>query len=157
MRRTTFCLSCLVLAGTGLLIATRGASGGDADKCDRTEVVKFLREAVLGRTLAVQKMSFQWDGGKAEAEFESQTVYHDLAETAYGFSFEVTGVSTGRLYDLDKDGHRIQPGRPWQARRSPATRSASGPARRSSRGSAGSCPRPTRNPGRPARSGSSRG
>jgi hypothetical protein len=38
---------------------------------------------------------------------------YDLAETSGGFSFEATTLTKGMIYDLDKEGRRIQPGRPW--------------------------------------------
>jgi hypothetical protein len=84
MRRTGLFLGSIVLGGSGLLAAVGAACGGDHDTCDRAEVVKFLKETVIGRTLATPRMTFKWDGDKAEVELEDQFVYHDLTETAYG-------------------------------------------------------------------------
>ena len=114
MRRTILCLSSIVLGGSGLLAAAGAARGGDRDTCDRAEVVKFLKEAVIGRTLATPKTTFPWDDGKAEGEVEDQYTYHDLTETAHGFCFDVTTVSRIMFYDLDKEGRRVQPGRAWR-------------------------------------------
>jgi hypothetical protein len=68
---------------------------------------------VIGKTIATPKTTFKWDGGKAEGELEDHYVYHNLSETAHGFRFDVTTVTNATLYDLDKDGRRILPGRAW--------------------------------------------
>ena len=114
MRRTMLYSSAIVLAGFGLLVAAGQASGDDAVNGDRTEVVKFLKQAVLGRTLASPKTTFKWDENKAEVELENEQVNHDFAETAHGFSFDSTTAYKGVVYDLDKEGRRIEPGRPWR-------------------------------------------
>jgi hypothetical protein len=113
MRRTFWCLGSLVVGGFGLLLAAVPARGGDSDKCDRAEVVKFLEQAVLGRTLVMPKSTFKWDKNKAEVDLEERYTYHNLAETKHGFGFDVTNVVEGTVYDLDSSGRRITPGRPW--------------------------------------------
>ena len=113
MRRMILCLSSIVLGGSGLLITAGEASGEDPGTGDRALVVKFFKEVVIGKTLVTPKMTFKWDDNKAEGELEDQFVYHNFAETAHGFRFDVTTVTKATIYDLDKEGRRIEPGRPW--------------------------------------------
>jgi hypothetical protein len=78
---------------------------------DRVEVLRFLKEHVMGRTVATPKTVFKVDGNKLEGEYEDLTTFNNLGETEHGFSFDVTTVSKDTRYDLDKDGKRILPGR----------------------------------------------
>jgi hypothetical protein len=78
---------------------------------DRAEIVKFLKEHVMGKTLATPKTIFKVDGDKVEGEYEDRTIFNNLSETEHGFSFEVTTIMKDTRYDIDKDGKRIQPGR----------------------------------------------
>ncbi len=93
------------------------ARGGDSKKdepsqaSDRAHIVKFLKEHVMGKTVATPKTIFKVDGNKVEGEYEDQVTFNNLSETEHGFSFEVTTVSKDTRYDLDKDGKRLLPGR----------------------------------------------
>jgi hypothetical protein len=111
MRHLTISLlACAALAATGLLAADE-KSDGKSDLTDRAPVVKFFKEKVIGRTLATPKTTFKWDENKMEGEYEDQVIYNNFIETAEGFGFDVTSVSKQTLYDLDKEGKRLQPGR----------------------------------------------
>ena len=99
------------------LSALRGAYAGEKNDdpkkqtSDRVQVTKFLKEHVMGRTVATRKVTFKLDDNKMEGDYEDLTTFNNLAETAYGFSFDVTTVNKETRFDLDKAGKRIRPGR----------------------------------------------
>jgi hypothetical protein len=80
---------------------------------ERDRVVKFLKDHVIGKTLATPATTWKLDGGKVEVVMEDQTTLSNLVETANGFQFDVTSVSDTRSFDLDAQGKRIMPGRNW--------------------------------------------
>jgi hypothetical protein len=103
-------LAAAALAATGLA-AEEKKGESNSDGTDRTQVMKFLKEHVLGRTLATPKTTYQGDDNKVEGDYEDQVIYNNFAETAEGFAFDVTSVSKQTLYDLDPQGKRLSPGR----------------------------------------------
>jgi hypothetical protein len=101
------------------LSALAGASAGENkdepkdQASDRAQVVKFLKAHVIGKTIATPKTTFKLDDNKTEGDYQDLTTFTNFAETAQGFSFDVTVVSHETRYDLDKDGKRIAPGRDY--------------------------------------------
>jgi hypothetical protein len=105
---------------TAAFIATLALSsfsafpGADETKLatsDRVQVLKFLKDHVVGRTVVTPKSIFKLDNDTMEAESEDQISYTNLMESASGFSFDVTTVAKVTRYDLDKTGKRKLPGR----------------------------------------------
>jgi hypothetical protein len=78
---------------------------------DIEQVVKFFKQKVMGRTVALPKSTFKLDGDKMEGESEEQITYNNFSETADGFSFDAISVTKESRHDLDKDGRRIGPAR----------------------------------------------
>ena len=79
-------------------------------KSQRSEVISFLRNHVLGKTLLSPSSTFRIDGGKVEVVSEEQMAISGLVESPEGFAFEVTSVSKAMTYDIDKAGQRTMPG-----------------------------------------------
>ena len=104
-----------LLTGAALTGAALGAElkkgEGTIDGTDRAQVIKFFKQNVIGRTLATPKTTYKWDDNKMEGDYQDQVIYNSFTETAEGFAFDVTSVSKQTLYDLDKQGQRLQPGR----------------------------------------------
>jgi hypothetical protein len=94
-------------------LAPTARAGGETGAGDRAAVIEFLKESVIGRTVATPRMTWNRYGNKTEADIEEQSVIDNLAETARGFRFDLTFVTKGTFYDLDAEGRRILPGRPW--------------------------------------------
>ena len=112
MRHLSFVLLAYsVLTGAAIRAADEPKSNGKTIDSDRAQVTKFFKEHVIGKTLATPKTTFKWDDNKMEGDYEDQTIYNNFTETAEGFAFDVTSVSKQTLYDLDKEGKRLQPGR----------------------------------------------
>ena len=84
---------------------------GSAEASDRTDVVKFLKNHVMGKTLVTPLTANKGDGGKFEETYEDQSSFSNLVETETGFHFDLTVKAKQVVYDLDKDGKRILPGR----------------------------------------------
>ncbi len=108
MRQITITLlACAALSGTAFVVADEKKS----DASDRAQVIKFLKEHVIDKTVAAPKTSFKLDNNKLEVDSDYQTAFNNFAETREGISFDVTVVAKQTLYDLDKEGKRILPGR----------------------------------------------
>ena len=78
---------------------------------DRVRAIKFLREHVVGKTVATPETVFKYAGNKVEGVTSGTDSYTNLVETVDGFHFDVLSVSRMTNYDLDKEGKRIKPGR----------------------------------------------
>jgi hypothetical protein len=100
-------LAWAALGGTSL----RAADRTDGEATDRAHVMKFLKQHVIGKTVATAKRTDKWDDKKMEFDYEDQVTFNNFTETAEGFSFDVTTVSKTTSYDLDKSGRRVLPGR----------------------------------------------
>jgi hypothetical protein len=112
MRQLSFALlACSVLTGAAIRAADESKGDGKTNDSDRAQVTRFFKEHVIGKTLATPKTKFKWDDNKMEGDYEDQVIYNNFTETAKGFGFDVTSVSKQTLYDLDKEGKRLQPGR----------------------------------------------
>lgn len=103
--------ACATLTVVGSLAADERKAGDSAGTSDRTQVVQFLKKHVIGKTLVAPKKTFKWADNKMEGDLQGQMSYHNLTETAHGFSFHITTVTKQTLYDLDTEGKRLQPGR----------------------------------------------
>jgi hypothetical protein len=111
MRHLSFALlACAVLTAAAIR-ADEPKGDGKTNPSDRAQVTKFFKEHVIGKTLATPKTKFKWDDNKMEGDYEDQVIYNNFTETAEGFGFDVTSVSKQTLYDIDKEGKRVQPGR----------------------------------------------
>jgi hypothetical protein len=111
-RSCLFLLLATAMMAAGLaLTPERLAAGGKADASDRAQVMKFFREQVVGKTMATPPTKFPQEDDKMEGEYADRTVVNNFIETAEGFSFDWVTVSTQTLYDLDKGGKRMLPGR----------------------------------------------
>ena len=104
-------LACVALSGAAALAGDQKKRAGKSDASDRAQVMKFLKEHVIGKTVATPKRTDKWDDKKMEVVYEDQTTFNNFTETAKGFSFDMTTVGKATIYDLDKDGKRVLPGR----------------------------------------------
>jgi hypothetical protein len=84
---------------------------GAAPASDRTDVVKFLKDHVVGKTLTTPSTTSKGTDGKFEETYEDQVTFGNLVETEDGATFDVTVKAKQVVYELDKDGKRIMPGR----------------------------------------------
>jgi hypothetical protein len=91
--------------------AARGEQGPPKGLSDRARALKFLREHVIGKTVATPETVVKYAGNKVEGVASGTDSYTNLIETADGFHFDVVSVSKLTNYDLDKDGKRVKPGR----------------------------------------------
>ncbi len=80
---------------------------------ERAQVIKFLKEHVIGKTLATAPVTFKIDDGKIEVTGEDHTSFSNFAETPEGYLFDVISVSKVTSFDLDTSGKRVSPGRDW--------------------------------------------
>jgi hypothetical protein len=94
------------------LFAISAARSDDPkDESDRARVVRFLKAHVIGRTVATPTTTFKLHDNTMEGEYADRTSYSQFAETATGFQFDMTIVSTETRYELDKAGKRTGPGK----------------------------------------------
>jgi hypothetical protein len=80
---------------------------------DRVQVIKFLKEHVIGKTVATSKTTFKLDDNTMEGEYQDLTTFNNFAETAQGFRFDMTIMSKETRYDLNKEGKRLAPSRDY--------------------------------------------
>jgi hypothetical protein len=81
------------------------------ESSDRAQLVKFLKEHVIGKTVATPKTTFKLHDNKMDAEYEDRSTFNNFTETANGFAFDITTESKEMRYELDKAGKRIGAGR----------------------------------------------
>jgi hypothetical protein len=74
---------------------------------ERTQVIKFLKDHVIGKTVVAAPVSTYTDQGRIEGVYEDQTFFSNLVEKADGFCFDLTAIFMGTLYELDK-GQRVK-------------------------------------------------
>jgi hypothetical protein len=74
-----------------------------------SQVVKFLKDHVIGKTVVAAPVTTRIDQGRTEGVYEDQTFFSNLVEKAQGFSFDLTVIFRGTLYQVDKGGQRGQP------------------------------------------------
>jgi hypothetical protein len=106
MPRNTFAVVAVLI-----FVAPAVVADDKSDAGDRTHVVKFFKEHIIGKTLATPKTTFKLHDNKMEGVYEDQTSFTNFTETAQAFSFDVTTVSKETRYELDKDGKRVGTGR----------------------------------------------
>ena len=104
-------LVCAAVSGFAFLAAGEPKANRKAAASDRAQVIAFLKEHVIGKTVAMPKRTDPWEGNKMEVDYEDQMTFNSFAETATGFGFDVTTVMKMTSYDLDKAGKRALPGR----------------------------------------------
>jgi hypothetical protein len=110
-RKMITVLACAALSALTCVAADENKDAAKDEASDRAQVTKFLKKHVIGKTVATPKTTFKVDDNKMEGDYEDLTTFNNFAETAQGFSFDVTTVSKETRYDLDRDGKRILPGR----------------------------------------------
>jgi hypothetical protein len=106
-------LACSALSVPASVAADDKTDDAKGEASDRAQVIKFLKDHVIGKTVATPKTTFRLDDGKMEGDYQDLTTFTNFAETAQGFSFDVTVLSKETRYDLDKDGKRLSPGRDY--------------------------------------------
>jgi hypothetical protein len=109
-------LSVGFVLAVGLVVCglSRGQVRGKEEqpkKSDRARALKFLREHVVGKTVATQDTIIKYAGNKVEGVSSGTDSYTNLVETDDGFKFDVVTVSKLTNYDLDNEGKRVKPGR----------------------------------------------
>jgi hypothetical protein len=107
MKATIFTTLALGFGGIAAAVADEPKVATD----DRSHVVKFLKDHVIGKTVATPKSIHKLDHDTMESETEDQIAFTNFAESAQGFSFDITMLGKAMRYDLDKDGKRKLPGR----------------------------------------------
>jgi hypothetical protein len=104
-------LACAALSVLSCASADQELAEAKDEASDRVQVTTFLKEHVIGKTVATPKVTFQLHDNKMEGDYEDLTTFNNFAETAHGFSFDVTIVSKETRFEMDKAGKRVQPGR----------------------------------------------
>ena len=100
-----------LLACITLSLPALATTDEKAQASDRVEVTKFLKDHVLGKTVAFPKTTIKLDDNSMESESVEQNTFNNFTESGQGFSFDLTLVNKETRFDLDKDGKRVQPGR----------------------------------------------
>ena len=77
---------------------------------ERIQVLEFLRNHVIGRAVAATAVTTHTDRGHLTSAYEEDAVFSGLAETARGFSFDMTVLARGTRYTPDKNGQMVAEG-----------------------------------------------
>ncbi len=81
------------------------------ESSDRVQVMKFLKDHVMDRTIVSSKKTYKLDEGRMEVDHEDETKFNNFFESASGFAFDMTIARKTILYDIGKDGKRVEPGK----------------------------------------------
>lgn len=69
----------------------------------REQLITYLREKVLGRTLRTDDVTYLLDEGKLKDVYSDQMMFSDLQFTENGVQFNMTTIAKERVYDLDEN------------------------------------------------------
>ncbi len=72
----------------------------------QNEVMLFIRENIIGKTLLTDKVTYKLENGKLEGIYNDKMMFSDLQRTENGFKFNMTTISQESVYNLDEKGAR---------------------------------------------------
>lgn len=72
----------------------------------RGEIIHFLREYVIGKSLFADEVAYKLENGNLEGVYNDRMMFSDLARTENGFKFNMTTVTQELVYNLDDKGIR---------------------------------------------------
>ena len=72
----------------------------------KDEIIQFLEESIIGKTLFTDDVVYQLDNGKLEGVYSDNMVFSDLVKTENGFRFNMTTVTHELIYNVDEKGSR---------------------------------------------------
>lgn len=72
----------------------------------KDEIIQFLEESIIGKTLFTDDVVYQLDNGKLEGVYSDKMVFSDLVKTENGFGFNMTTVTHELIYNVDEKGSR---------------------------------------------------
>ncbi len=72
----------------------------------KDEIIQFLEESIIGKTLFTDDVVYQLDNGKLEGVYNDKMVFSDLVKTENGFRFNMTTVTHELIYNVDEKGSR---------------------------------------------------
>jgi hypothetical protein len=75
---------------------------------ERERVIEFLDRSVIGRTVASRPVTTRTNDGLTEATYVDQSFFSNLVRTDFGFAFDMTTLTQGQRYGLNKDGQRVE-------------------------------------------------
>ena len=76
---------------------------------ERTQVINFLRDHVIGKTVYAAPLTTYEDEGRIMVVSDDQTFFSNLTETPNGFTCDLTAIARGTRYERDKAGQFAQP------------------------------------------------
>lgn len=72
----------------------------------KDEILQFLEQNIIGKTLLTDKVVYKLDNGKLEGAYSDKMMFSDLVKTRNGFKFNMTTVTQELVYQLDEKGAR---------------------------------------------------
>lgn len=72
----------------------------------KDEILQFLEQNIIGKTLLTDKVVYKLDNGKLEGVYSDKMMFSDLVKTRNGFKFNMTTVTQELVYQLDEKGAR---------------------------------------------------
>lgn len=73
----------------------------------REQLITYLKEKVLGKTLRTDDVTYLLDEGKLKDVYSDQMMFSDLQFTENGVQFNMTTIAKERVYYLDEKGECI--------------------------------------------------
>ena len=70
----------------------------------KDEIIQFLEQNIIGKTLLTDKVVYKLDNGKLEGVYSDKMMFSDLVKTRNGFKFNMTTVTQELVYLLDEIG-----------------------------------------------------
>ena len=58
----------------------------------KDEIIQFLEQNIIGKTLLTDKVVYKLDNGKLEGMYSDRMMFSDLVRTRNGFKFNMTTV-----------------------------------------------------------------
>ena len=72
----------------------------------KDEIIQFIRQNIIGKTLLTDEVVYKLENGTLEGVYSDKMMFSDWVQTENGFKFNMTTVTRELVYNLDRKGMR---------------------------------------------------
>lgn len=72
----------------------------------KDEIIQFIRQNIIGKTLLTDGVVYKLDNGTLEGVYSDKMMFSDWMQTENGFKFNMTTITQELVYNLDGKGVR---------------------------------------------------
>lgn len=76
-------------------------------KTDKGDVINFLKNNVIGRSLKTDEIVYEIEEGKLEGVYSDEMFFSNLSLTESGLQFDMTTITREKIYFIDANKDRV--------------------------------------------------